>query len=278
MSGVHSSLNQSLADESVVRLRAERASGAAQSATRAAVDVSVVIACYNEEDGIERLYQNLMNMLEEAEDHLRWEFVLVDDGSIDGTVQKIRNTALGDSRFQLVRLPENRGLIGALQAGFAAAQGRWVACLDADCTYSPSLVNVLVDEAERGYDVVTASPYHVEGRVVNVPAWRIGLSKIASRLYRVVMRSRISCFTCCVRVYRREMLVGCSMRYSGFVGVTELLWRLEQRGAKISEVPAELRPRVTGASKMRTLRTTGAHFRLLFRILAERMGIVRGQA
>ncbi len=235
------------------------------------VDVTVVVPCFNEADGIEQLHHHLMGLLEEARDGVSWEFLLVDDGSSDGTAEKIESTFQSVPNLTLIRHPHNQGLIHALQSGFDQAQGRWVACLDADCTYSPLLVNQLLAEAEGGFDVVTASPYHRDGRVENVAAWRIALSRLASRMYSWVMQSQLSCYTCCVRIYDRRLLQGCRLTFSGFVGVTELLWRLEQSGARMSEVPAVLQPRVTGVSKMRTLRTTMQHLRLLATVIRERV-------
>ena len=146
------------------------------------VDVSVVIPCFNERDGIADLHQRLLQMIEESSELRRWEFLLVDDGSTDGTAQVIESTFGHLPWVRVVSHAENRGLIAALQTGFEAAHGRWVACLDADCTYSPSLVNQLLDRALDGYDVVSVSPYHPQGRVENVTAWRIALSRIASRM------------------------------------------------------------------------------------------------
>lgn len=249
----------------------ESASAHPQQTNRTQVTVSIVIPCFNEEEALGDLHQHLLEMIEDASEDVTWEFVLVDDGSTDGTQTAIQNIVEGEPRFHLVTHATNRGLIAALQTGFSAACGRWVACLDADCTYSPLLVNRLLEKAEEGFDCVTASPYHAQGKVENVTAWRIALSRFASVLYGTVMRSKLSCYTCCVRIYDRRLLTNCKLDFPGFVGVTELLYRLNRQGARIGEIPAVLRPRTKGVSKMRTLSTTWTHLKLLSTIAYERL-------
>lgn len=230
--------------------------------------LSIVIPCFNEADGIANLHQRLEAWAVAASPHVTWECILVDDGSKDRTIDRIAEFFGSDPRYKLVKHNANFGITTALSSGFKSAAGRWVACLDADCTYDPSILDSLLSAVESGFDVVTASPYHAEGAVKNVARWRIALSKLASRLYKYLMQSQLSCYTCCVRIYDSELLKACpDISAPGFVGVTELLWHLDRGGARIGEVPAVLHPRETGVSKMRTLRTALRHLQLMIRIL-----------
>lgn len=230
--------------------------------------LSVVIPCYNEVEGIQNLQARLAEWATQVEPELTWEVVFVDDGSTDLTADEIGRVFGGSHCFRILRHKANRGLAAALVTGFEGSRGRWIACLDADCTYDPIILNELLVKAKSGFDVVTASPYFEQGRVENVAAWRIMLSRTASRMYRVLMKEKLSCYTCCVRIYDAGLLKSCPQICSpGFVGVTELLWHLDRRGARIGEVAAVLRPRHTGVSKMRTMRTMLRHFRLMLRII-----------
>src|SRR5205085_2627348 len=107
------------------------------------------------------------------------------------------------------------------------------------------------------------SPYHPAGQVTGVPAWRLWLSRLASRLYSLVMRNQLHTYTSCFRVYRKSSVSHLPLSRGGFVGVVELLWQLDRRGGTIAECPAVLTARTTGQSKMRTVRTALAHLRLL---------------
>jgi dolichol-phosphate mannosyltransferase len=114
-----------------------------------------------------------------------------------------------------------------------------------------------------GVDMVTASPYHPEGTVRNVPRWRLFLSRSLSSLYRLVLHHRLATYTSCFRVYRRSAVSRLQVREGGFLGVAEMLGRLDLQGGCIVECPAVLEARLLGRSKMRTVRTIFGHLRLL---------------
>ena len=105
----------------------------------------------------------------------------------------------------------------------------------------------------------------------NIPQWRLSLSKGASFLYRHVLRNKLFTYTSCFRVYRRYAVVDLRLRESGFLGIAEMLGRLDLYGAKIVEYPTMLEVRLFGRSKMKVLRTVGGHLRLLTRLLAVRV-------
>ena len=119
-------------------------------------------------------------------------------------------------------------------------------------------------------DMVTASPYHPQGRVRNVPEWRLFLSKSLSRLYSTVLRERIHTYTSCCRVYRRSRMLPLDLRHGGFLGMAEMLIQLKLAGGRIVEVPATLESRLLGESKMKIARTIRGHLGLL-------SGLVRGR-
>ena len=147
--------------------------------------------------------------------------------------------------------------------GLSAAETEIVCSMDCDCTYDPhELLNMLPLMTEN-VDLVTASPYHKDGGVRNVPGWRLFLSRGASFLYRRVLRSKLDTYTSCFRVYRRSSMVGLPLRESGFLGVAEMLGRLDLRGGKIVEFPAVLEVRFFGISKMKTAKTIVGHLKLL---------------
>jgi len=114
--------------------------------------------------------------------------------------------------------------------------------------------------------VVTASPYHPAGKVLDVPLWRLRLSKTASALYRCVLRQKLSTYTSCFRVYRRSCMAELRISDNRFSGVAEILGRLDLQGAKIVEYPATLRVRRLGRSKMKLFRTIIAQLSVLLRL------------
>ena len=119
--------------------------------------------------------------------------------------------------------------------------------------------------------MVTASPYHRNGGVQNVPGWRLLLSKGASVLYRRVLRTKIASYTSCFRVMRRSAMLDIEPTAPGFQGVPEMLGLLDLKGGKIIEFPTVLAVRLFGASKMKTLNTVAGTLRLLCRLATMRV-------
>jgi glycosyltransferase involved in cell wall biosynthesis len=170
----------------------------------------------------------------------------------------------------LVQHPRNRGVAAAILTGIRRADTEVVCSIDCDCTYDPHQLTTLIPLLVPGVDMVTASPYHRDGEVRNVPGWRLFLSRSLSFLYRVVLHHRLATYTSCFRVYRRSSISGLQVREGGFLGVAEMLGRLDLVGGQIVECPAVLEVRLLGRSKMRTLRTIVGHLRLLLRLIFAR--------
>src|SRR2546423_5300424 len=107
-----------------------------------------------------------------------------------------------------------------------------VASLDADCTYDPQQLASLLARLADDIDLVVASPYHPAGSVVGVPSWRLALSRLASRLYGLVMSNKLYTYSSCVRVYRRSSVIDLPPVQDGFAGIVELLWQLDRHGGR----------------------------------------------
>lgn len=80
------------------------------------------------------------------------EIIVIDDASTDATPAIIGALAQGDSRIRPIRLPRNAGPAASRNAGLAAARGSWIALLDADDSYAPSRIEVLLSRV-RGGDI-----------------------------------------------------------------------------------------------------------------------------
>jgi len=114
-------------------------------------------------------------------------------------------------------------------------------------------------------DLVTASPYHPRGSVKNVQGWRLVLSRSASRLYRVVLKQKLHTYTSCFRVYRRSAILALDLCDPGYLGLVELIGKLDLRGGVVVEYPAELEARLLGRSKMKVVRNVLRHLTQLVR-------------
>jgi len=121
--------------------------------------LSVVAPVYNEEATIEKFYSRVCAALS----GLRFEIVLVDDGSTDGSEAELRKLASNDPRVHLVQLSRNFGHQTALTAGLDHARGDAVVMLDADLQDPPELIPRMLDHWRAGCDVIYAVREQREG-------------------------------------------------------------------------------------------------------------------
>ncbi len=233
--------------------------------------VSVIVPCYNEQPILAYLARTLKHVEASLCKAYTLHFIFVDDGSEDATWETLQELFAPWPNCTVLRHEQNRGVAAAIVTGARHADTDIVASIDSDCTYDPAVLATLIPLLKDDVDMVTASPYHPEGGVCNIPAWRLGLSRMASRLYGVVLRHKLYTYTSCFRVYRRRAIVNLDLRTGGFLGITEMLGQLDLQGARIVEGPAILSVRLLGTSKMKVLRTILAHFGLLGRLLALRI-------
>jgi len=227
------------------------------------VPVTVVVPCYNEELVLPYLSNTLEGLKRKLGRSHDLSFVFVDDGSTDETWAQLQRIFGGKPDCTLAQQPRNGGVAAAILTGIRAARSEAVCSIDCDCTYDPLQLEGMLPLLAEGVDMVTASPYHPRGGVLNVPGWRLGLSRTLSLFYRLVLSQPLFTYTSCFRVYRRSAFADLKLRESGFLGVAEMVGLLALRGAKIAEYPALLEVRMLGRSKMKILRTILGHLRLL---------------
>ncbi len=231
--------------------------------TRGATPITIVVPCYNEEVVLPFLANTLRGVTERLHPEYECRLLFVDDGSTDGTWAGLEQTFGGWTGATLVRHDRNRGLAAGIRTGLERATTDTVCTIDCDCSYDPALLIRMLPMLGPGIDLVTASPYHPQGQVRNVPPWRLALSRGASLIYQRILGSPVSTYTSCVRVYRRSAVLALPHRYHGFLGVAETMGRLAIGGRGIAECPATLEARLLGRSKMKVIRTIGGHLRLL---------------
>jgi glycosyltransferase involved in cell wall biosynthesis len=203
-------------------------------------DLSVVIPVYNEEENLPPLWDELRSVLESL--RLSFEVVFVDDGSRDRSAEIIRGFRERDGRVRLVRLKANAGETAATDAGFKAADGRWVVTMDADLQNDPHDIPAMLSHLEQ-WDAVTG--WRVS-RGEGDSIVRRASSRIANRVRNALSEETIQDSGCTFRAFRRECLRGLVL-YRGFHRFIPTL--LKMRGYRVLEVPVKNRPRRFGQSK-----------------------------
>lgn len=231
--------------------------------TGAVCDVSIVIPCYNEEESLPYLAGNLATLEAATRGTYRFSYVFVDDGSRDKTWTVLNRLFAGNPNCQVVQHPKNLGIAAATMTGIRLAKDEIVCGIDCDCSFDPHDLTRMIPLLTPGIDMVQASPYHRNGDVMNVPAWRLVLSRNLSKIYRQILTHKFSSYTACFRVYRRSAVTKITLDDGGFLGIMEIFVKLDRSGSKIIEFPAVLATRLLGVSKMKTLRVIRSHLVLI---------------
>jgi len=229
--------------------------------------VSIVVPCFNERPALPYLSNTLESVSKLLSKDYVPHYVFVDDGSTDGTWELLNRLFGAREDCRLVKHEVNRGVAASILTGIRYASDEIVCSMDCDCTYDPHELAHMIPLLTPDVDLVTASPYHPQGgRVMNVPQWRLILSKGASWLYSKVLRHKLHTYTSCFRVYRRSAVADLELKEMGFLGVSETLALLDLRGHNIREFPTTLYVRILGQSKMKVARNIVGHLKNLWRM------------
>ncbi|WP_426501926.1 glycosyltransferase family 2 protein [Dactylosporangium sp. McL0621] len=217
-------------------------SAADQVSTDEACDLqcalTAMIPCYNEEECIDRAYREIAAELAAYPDA---EMLFVDDGSRDGTLDKIKAFAAADPRVRYISFARNFGLEAAFSAGFKYASKRWTVQLDADLQSPPAEIHTLVAKALEGYDIVFGI------RVDRRDPWlrrtgSLGMQLVAQRVLGIHVPMRASVFRV-VRTSVARRIVETRLRSPYFIATAPLI------GARYTAVATAHQPRTAGVAK-----------------------------
>ena len=204
-----------------------------------ALEVSVVIPLYNEEESLGPLHSGII----EAMDRLggSYEIIFVDDGSTDRSFEILQAIRAEDERVRLLRLRRNFGKAAALSAGFEAARGRHIVTLDADLQDDPAEIPGLIARLKEGTDLVCG--WRKKRRD---PPGKVLASRLYNLLVSALTRVRVRDINCGLKAFKNEVAreVDLHGEWHRFI---PLLARW--RGFRVVEVPVAHRPRLSGRTK-----------------------------
>jgi dolichol-phosphate mannosyltransferase len=229
--------------------------------------LSIIIPCYNEELGIPYLCEQLDPIIVKLQKNHRVELLFVDDGSCDKTLELLEQTFGNRDYVSIIPHKINQNLGQAIRTGFEHAQGDIVVTMDSDCTYSPQGIFEMLKMLDSETDIVTASPYHPLGGVLNVPKYRIFLSKCITTIYKMLTLSSIHTFTALFRVQKKHIAKRIPFISNDFLATAELIIYPLMIGYKVKEYPDVLNVRKYGQSKMRLLQVIRSHFFFIFKLI-----------
>ena len=214
--------------------------------------ISIVIPLFNEQESILDLYSEICNAISSYND---WEIIFIDDGSSDGSAEKIIDIASKDSKVKLISFYRNFGKSAALSEGFKHANGDIIITMDADLQDDPAEIPNFVNKISEGSDLVSGWK-----KVRHDPWAKTFPSKIFNFVTRLLTGVKIHDFNCGLKAYRSSVVKSIEI----FGGRHRYVPALAgQKNFSVSEIIVNHRPRKYGTTKYGGSRLLDGFFDLL---------------
>ena len=206
-----------------------------------APDVSIVVPIYNEVDNLPDLVARIGRAM--AGQPLSFELLAVDDGSTDGSRERLRELAASTPWLRPVFLARNYGQSSALQAGFDRVRGRYVVTLDADLQNEPGDIPLLLQRLETDPGVDMVSGWRKDRQDAELS--RKLPSRIANKLISSATGVHLHDYGCALKAYRRPIIDRIRLYGELHRFIPSLA---KEAGARITEVPVRHHARTRGVS------------------------------
>ena len=221
-----------------------------------AVKLAVVVPTLNEAENIETVLQRVTDTMSRLD--CRWEVIVVDDCSQDGTGNIVEEFAQRNACVRLVVRQHERGLAGAITHGWASTNADLLGVIDADMQHPPEVILVLLEKMLKGADLAIASRYIRPGSMDGWNPLRRFVSRVSViasipvQKREIRVRDPLSGFF----MVRRRCIEGVQFQKTGFKLLLEILAKGKIRS--VVEVPFRFGFRGAGTSKANIL--TGIHY------------------
>lgn len=222
------------------------------------LEISVILPVLNEGECITSVLEELINVLENQR-YKNYEVIVVDDGSIDDTFEKIVQISQSWKKVQPIQLARNFGQSAAMACGFDHAQYDLIVAMDSDGQNNPDDIPRLINEINKGFDCVSGWRKNRKDKKISrkIP------SNLANRLISSWTKVKLNDYGCTLKAYRKNAIKGFPI-YGEIHRFLPAYASLQ--GAKISEIIVDHRERKTGKSKYGIGRT----YRVILDILVAR--------
>jgi len=219
-----------------------------------AIQISIVIPLFNEENNIKELYCRIKKVLILL--NKSYEIIYVEDGSKDRTYEIIRDIQVKDSRVKIIKLIKNCGQSKALLIGFEFVKGNVIVTMDGDLQNDPNDIPKFLDKIKEGYDFVNGFRFKR-----NDPLHRKLVSKVANWLIKRKTKVALKDYGCAFAAAKRELIdkfKGCG-RESTFIKPV-----LVKLANSVAEIKVSHHQRKKGVSKYSLPRITKSGLDFLF--------------
>lgn len=217
-------------------------------AARRPIELAVIVPTFNEVENVAELHRRLVDVL----DGVRWEMIVVDDDSTDGTAQRAMDIADSGYDVRVIRRIGRRGLSTAVIEGMMATPARYLAVIDADLQHDEAVLKPMLEELRSGNVDLAVGSRYVEGG--GIGAWnstRARMSNLATWVAQKLVRANLSDPMSGFFMITREALERTVRQLSG-EGYKILLdlFASARPPLRYAELPYTFRQRVHGESKL----------------------------
>lgn len=203
-------------------------------------NISIVIPIYNEEKSLEELLMKIKQVFSTL--NYEYEIIGVDDGSTDGSFEKLKELSIADKRLKVISFRGNYGQTAAISAGIRYSSGEVIIPIDADLENDPRDIPRLLAKIDEGYDVV--SGWRQRRWQENFFTRKIP-SVVANWIISKITKVKLHDYGCTLKAYRREVIQDVHLygEMHRFIPVYVVMC-----GAKSAEVVINYQPRKHGHS------------------------------
>lgn len=201
--------------------------------------ITIVVPVMNEEEVLPSFYKELTKELKKIK--REYEIIFIDDGSKDTSLAILKDFAKRDKRIRVFAFRRNLGKAEALTYGFSKSRGEKIVTLDADLQNPPSEIQHILNELEKGYDVVCGWRNHRQDRQYTKIT-----SAVFNRLVGIFFGLYIHDYNCGLKGFTKDVVRSLRL-YGGLHRFIPLI--ADQLGFSVVELPVRHEKRTLGYSK-----------------------------
>ena len=204
--------------------------------------LSIIIPVFNEEKTVTKLLQNLLSIKLPVK---QVEYIVVDDGSKDGSLTKIKS--LKSKKIKLLIHLKNQGKGAAIKTALKKASGDFVIIQDADLEYNPKDIVKFIKATDKNHQVIYGT------RLKRLPNFKEDVknfyllhylgNRLLSLITSMLYGHWLTDMECCYKLFPKDALKGVNLQAKGFEIEPEITAKLFKKGYKIKEIPISTNPR-----------------------------------